>query len=427
MRVRRGAVLSLVVLGISARAFALEKQKQTTSAPAAQAAPTEQAPPPPRPTQWYLLEDKGYFLPPLADPTPPTNYMRVYIAPPVAYGTNVGNRHHVYWDVGFGEEFFIFGRNYLAADGTPIAKDVRWPTGWALFIDADMHMLLDFNGYSHPVIDSEFHLGGGLMGRGLPGTAPETLLSHLSWRLKLFHESTHIGDEYLDDIRRRQQAPQGGDPSTAGFIHPNISYMALELLLAIDGEFWPHQVTLPDEPAKTPDDRPQCRLPDECKPADTCRRPLPDECKPKLTRYKAYWRVYGGVRRLSNSPYDTGVPFAGLDPGLVITNPGPRNEAQAGLELRYRITPFLAQGWRRPDYFIAASDVAFRKQYDYFGTNPDPRWWSANVIAGFEWGDWTDEQMTFRVFASYYNGLNPHGQFRNETLSYGGLTIQIDY
>ena len=72
------------------------------------------------------------------------------------------------------------------------------------------------------------------MGRGIPVlTEPRTLLSHVSWRLKFFHESTHIGDEYLDDIRRRQLAPQGGDPPTAGFIHANISYMISLVRLAL--------------------------------------------------------------------------------------------------------------------------------------------------------------------------------------------------
>jgi hypothetical protein len=229
------------------------------------------------------------------------------------------------------------------------------------------------------------------MGRGIPVvTAPETLLSHVAWRLKLFHESTHLGDEYLDDIRRRQQAPQGGDPPTVGFIHANVSYMAAELLLAIDGE----------DGARRVDDH---------------------------VRYGWYWRVYGGYRRLFLGPYDAGVPFAGLDPGVTIAHAGKRNEAQFGAELRYRITPFGTAGWRWPDYAVLASDTYVRKQYDFDGRLAAPRWLSTNIMAGIEWGDWADDQMTFRVLLSYYNGLNPHGQFRNELLDYWGLTVQIDY
>jgi hypothetical protein len=392
MRVGRCVGLWLVVLlGGPARVWALEQRKETTSAPPAEPAPVEKKPEPPAPSLWYLLEDKGYFLPPIADVAAPTNYMRFYVASPVNYSTNIGKKHHVFWDVGFGEEFFFIGRNNRTADGTPPALDVRWPTGWSVFIDGDMHMLLDFNGYSKPVIDAEFRVGGGLMGRGIPfKTPPGTPWSHLAWRLKFFHESTHIGDEYLDDIRRRQQAPQGGDPPTAGFIHANVSYLALEFLLAIDGEF----------DARSVDQR---------------------------IHNKWYWRIYGGYRRLLTGPYDTGVPFPGLDPGAVITNAGQRNEGQFGAELRYRWSAFGAQGTRRPDYLVLASDTYLRKQYDFEGHLAAPRWPSVNIMAGIEWGDWADDQMTFRLLLSYYNGINPHGQFRNELLDYWGLTAQIDY
>jgi hypothetical protein len=352
---------------------------------------------------WYMLEDKGYFLPPLADVNIPTNYMRVYLQKPVGYSTNQDRGTHVFWDVGFGEEFFVIGRQnrskQLSADkkqwfyGRPDHSE-RWPTGFAFFIDGDMHMLLDFNGWSAPVIDSEFRLGGGFMGRGIPFvTEPRTLLSHLSWKLKVFHESTHIGDEYLDDIRRRQISPQPGDPPTAGFVHANISYVALEALIAVDAEFdWP---TVPNDQA----------------PA----------------RRRFYVRGYGGYRRLLDSPYNTGIPYDGLDPGVVITQPGQRNEGQLGLEARFRWTRFFDQGARRPDYLVLASDAYWRQQYDFTGALPSPRWFSVNTVAGVEWGDWADDQMTVRLLVSYYDGINPHGQFRTELLRYAGLALHIDY
>jgi hypothetical protein len=31
------------------------------------------------------------------------------------------------------------------------------------------------------------------------------------------------------------------------------------------------------------------------------------------------------------------------------------------------------------------------------------------------------------VFSNFYDGINPHGQFRNELLRYWGGTLQIDY
>lgn len=422
MRFRRSRTLGLAGVAVAiasasaSPAWALQPTKQTSAAPVGAATQAddhvanregvtvshdEKSDMPER-AYWYLLEDKGYFLPPLADVNTPTNYMRFYLQSPVAYSTNQTGALHKFWDVGFGEEFFAIGRQnrtkQLSADGKqwfharPDASE-RWPTGVSFFVDGDMHMLLDFSGWSAPVIDSEFRIGGGFMGRGLPViTSPRTPLSHLSWRVKFFHESTHIGDEYLDDIRRRQLSPLPGDAPTAGFVHANISYLAIEGLLAYDTEF-----DLPTIPSCTPG------------------------------RHRFYVRAYGGYRRLLDSPYNTGIPYEGLDPMGVITNPGNRNEGQFGGELRFRWNPFFKGGARLADYFVLASDTSVRQQYDFMGTLSSPRWISVNTVAGLEWGDWADDQMTFRLLISYYDGLNPHGQFRTELLRYVGFTIQIDF
>jgi len=411
-----GLVSLAVTIASTPSAWALEPTKQTTANPEGAATPADgdatnregqtvtqdKKSDMPEKAYWYLLEDKGYFLPPLADINSPTNYMRFYLQDPVAYSTNQGHGWHKFWDVGFGEEFFVIGRQthtkQLAADGKhwfygrPDQTE-RWPTGWAVFIDGDMHMLLDFSGWSAPVIDSEFRLGGGLMGRGFPFTTnPRTWGSHFSWRAKFFHESTHIGDEYLDDIRRRQLAPLPGDAPTAGFVHANISYVALEGLLAWDTEF--DLTTIPS-----------------CTPG----------------RHRFYFRIYGGYRRLLDSPYNTGTPYEGLDPAGVITHPGSQNEAQFGGELRFRWNAFFQTGARFADYIVAASDTYVREQYDFMGTLSDRRWFSTNTVVGLEWGDWADDQMTFRFLVNYYRGINPHGQFRTELLEYGGVGIQIDF
>ena len=76
---------------------------------------------------------------------------------------------------------------------------------------------------------------------------------------------------------------------------------------------------------------------------------------------------------------------------------------------------------------MLTSDAYWRQQYDFTGALPSPRWLSVNTMAGFEWGDWADDQMTVRLLLSYYDGINPHGQFRTELIRYGGFTLQIDY
>jgi hypothetical protein len=369
-----------------------------------------------------MLVDDGYFLPPLADVEAPLNSMRFYLADPVSHTTappgypTTGK--HLFWDVSFGEEFFVVSLHNPDADGRPPSSLVRWPTGVSLFIDADMHMLLDFAADSSPVIDSEFHLGGGFMGRGLPWlTRPGAFASHFSWKAKFFHESTHIGDEYLDDVRKAQKAAadMGAAPIT-GFVHPNVSYLAAELLLAVDGEVGPA--------ARCVD----VNRPNERGPRVDPYAPPPDarSCSGFPLRPAIYWRAYVGARRLFSGPYDldsTPSPFGDIP----ITHEGSRNEGQAGAELRWRLTALDDVTFRAPDYLIFGADTRLRRQYDYDGTNASPRWASFNVLAGVEWGDWADSQMVFRAYASYYDGINPHGQFRNELLRYGGVTLQFDY
>jgi len=281
-----------------------------------------------------------------------------------------------------------------------------------------MHMLLDFMADSSPVIDAEFHLGGGFMGRGIPWiTRPGSPLSHFSWKAKFFHESTHIGDEYLDDIRKAQAASP-----MPGFIHPNVSYLAWEVLLAVDGEVGPSTRCVDPSSFKER----SSESPDGPAPRDTCSG-IPN--RPRL-----YWRGYAGYRRLLGSPYDltpidpaTGLPMTSpfFDPP--VTHAGNQNEGQVGGEGRLRLTALDDITFRPPDYIIAAAELKLRQQYDYEGSLGSPRWTSYNVLAGVEWGDWTDDQMVFRTFVNYYDGINPHGQFRSELLRYVGVTVQIDY
>src|SRR6476469_7572234 len=109
--VRLAFLVSLLIASGSS-AWALEQNKKTNDAPTGAAHSTDDKvtnrqgehvrhdePSDMKAGYWYLLEDKGYFLPPLADVNIPTNYMRGYLAHPVAYSTNQSNATHVFWDV----------------------------------------------------------------------------------------------------------------------------------------------------------------------------------------------------------------------------------------------------------------------------------------------------------------------------------------
>ncbi len=322
----------------------------------------------------YLLEDHGYFLPPLADINAPLSYMRLYRASPTRF-TTPATGTHTFWDVGFGEEFFVIGLDNLWTDPEtkrrePVPLQTRWRPGFSFFVDGDMHMLLDFDADSMAVIDSDFRIGGGLMGRGLPFLSEVGVAtSHLSWRVKLLHESAHVGDEYLGDALDAQFA---GDPAFADFRRVNVSYESAEIFWALDDEW--------------------AQLPGT-----------------------VYGRVYAGYRRLLGSAWDA-------DPRHGVLLEGAQNEGQVGLEGRWGV-----RKWLPFDFLIAATEVFFRKQYAYGTPLESPRLASVNSLVGVEWGDLMRDQMTFRAYLSFYDGLNPRGQFRAELLRYFGLTIAMDY
>src|SRR3954470_18456073 len=98
MRGLAGVLTVGLLVGVGARAaWGIEKEKETANAPppvtetaggqiATRAGDLPHAKTPDVTSGYgYLLEDKGYFLPPLADIAPPTNYMRVYIGSAVPY------------------------------------------------------------------------------------------------------------------------------------------------------------------------------------------------------------------------------------------------------------------------------------------------------------------------------------------------------
>lgn len=306
--------------------------------------------------QSWFLEERTKFAPPLADPHAAVHTMGVYMAPPVDH-TRVSDRaagakeavggQHLFWDVGFGEEFGLVGGEH-----------------WALYLHADVHMLLDFFSHSGAVLTTDFRLGGGLQGR-LPSAA------WLGWRVRFFHESTHVGDEYLDNAWGERQ---DGNPDFEDFRRVNVSFEALEAGVDAEGHLYG-------------------------------------------TRNRVKWRTYGLYRFLLRGPWLT-------HPGALeadIAEPGfsDRHEGQVGLELRYKTR------WCRglcPSAFLVATDLTLRNQYDYTGTASDGRFLSWHGLSGFEWAGDT----RFRAMVSAHDGINPRGQFRDEQLRYVGVVLQLD-
>jgi hypothetical protein len=231
------------------------------------------------------------------------------------------------------------------------------------------------------VINTDYRIGLGAAGRGLPGLRESTWDRHFSWKFKFFHESTHLGDEYSIAA---EQKYLNGDPAFAGFRRINVSYTAAELFMALD------------------------------------------DWRPRSVPGIEYKRIYGGYRRLNGDGYTTDAPPP-------FTTHIDKNEFQVGGEtyIRYGDNIGLPTADRRffyrPQFFVIAMDAFKRDQYDYGSSLMHPLHWSFNTIAGVMYGDPFLGENTFRYFLNYYTGLNPHGQFRNGETHYLGLNVAFDF
>ncbi len=161
-----------------------------------------------------------------------------------------------------------------------------------------------------------------------------------SLRLRVYHQSSHLGDEYLlrEPATRRDRE--------------NLSFESLETTLSVDAG------------------------------------PL---------------RVYGGGERLLNrEPADLAATVA-----------------HAGAEFRpmFWVLPLGALGGFR---FLAASDVKSSKEHDW---KP-----SVSARAGLEYDRADGAELPGRrwgVFAEYYTGPSPYGQFFRERVRYGGVGVHF--
>jgi len=321
--------------------------------------------------QGYFMKDFQYFRPLIADVRISQNHLRLYRAPEVPFSNSTSEGNHWFVDAGFGERFSLLGYNF----STPNQEPLRIP-GVSLFVDGASHLLIDLNTESRDVINADYRIGLGVATR-LP-FAP-----FLSFRYSFFHESSHIGDEYTLFASRQ--------PS---FRRYNVSYEANELYTAVDH-------------------RPS-RLESELRPLTI-----------------SYMRAFGGFRHLHTGGYDG---FTGLfEPASPIVLVG-QNEYHLGGELYFR-------GWQAPDQradagwwsrmmsfqnLVIATD--FKRENRYDSQEPE-RIWSVNIVLGLIYGEslGVTGERTVRYELNYYHGVNPHGQFRQDKLSYLGLNFVIDF
>ncbi len=319
----------------------------------------------------YFLKDFQYYKPMIADLRTPQNHARFYQADAVKFSNNDEGRNdedHIFFDPSFGEYFPIFGFNFIKETED---KAMVLP-GIAFFIAGSAHMMLDFYTVSNDVINTDYRVGVGAAMR-FP------LIHKLSARYRFFHESTHLGDEYT------LSAALNPD-----FRRYNVSYEANELYLALD-----HLAS------------------------------------PRHWGHFLYGRIYGGKRWLNTDSFQG---FTGDYLETARLQVGEKNEIESGAEVLLQGWPDPEQnsgwGWLRkllaPQYLFIATD--FQHHNKYAVVNPQ-RVWSKNYVLGIIYGQYLAliGERTVRWQINYYDGINPHGQFRMEDLRYIGLDYVIDF
>jgi len=73
---------------------------------------------------------------------------------------------------------------------------------------------------------------------------------------------------------------------------------------------------------------------------------------------------------------------------------------------------------------MLAADFYRRDRYH----TTDPKFgWSTNIVLGIIYGNYFKGERTVIWRFNYYNGVNPHGQFRIDDISYIGLDYGIKF
>jgi hypothetical protein len=258
------------------------------------------------------------------------------------------------WDIDVGAELPIFGWESGPGAGARVGAG---SFGAGLWFGVGFHMIEDFVDASNPIINTDYRFGGiGKAQYGLSATR------WVSGRLLLGHESTHLGDEF---------SLAGQETYPGAFERINVSWEYIDFSVRYEQQNrWSTRAASVGLTSTLP----------------------PDDSYYSVDASSATRSPIGPVVESGNS----------IDPylGLEYTRPALRPEG----------TGFLAEwGW------YGSLEARYRSVYDYHRTSAgvaEDRQLSANLIVGAQklGGQFTRVSPFVRV----YQGVNPHGQFRNQ-------------
>jgi Protein of unknown function (DUF1207) len=221
------------------------------------------------------------------------------------------NGNHFFWDVSFGERVPLVGWYDVEASSPERVRGV------VLNLVAAAYVLVDLSAQSSAVLDTDYRIGGSIDGRPWwPGW------DHLSVSLGYFHQSSHLGDEYV------LSAPTIQSVVTAPQVNPFLPYRANPAVQA-----FPMVLSL-DLPA-----------------IDAVRS-----------------RVYGGATVFADSvlpappEYRAGAEVRWAPPALAHSNAVTFVGGGAGSSVRHR----------RTLDFMLAYDILLQRRYDHLGPEPGP-------------------------------------------------------
>lgn len=179
----------------------------------------------------WTLENRGYF-----DATPAeihaaqTQVLFPMFTDAFQYSLHPG-RHHG-WNIDLGHEFPILGYDSNGSSTSDQGVAVNsWGVG--LWFPLSFHMIEDLGTEpSNPILDTDYRFSGMVKFQyGLPHHWAGTTSSHLGFRFQFGHESTHVGDEFTINA-----TSHFGDQ----FKRVNVSYEYYDLGFSFEPNFGEH-------------------------------------------------------------------------------------------------------------------------------------------------------------------------------------------
>ena len=317
----------------------------------------------PAPWRWWLFEPRRYYDPLVADPRAAQQQALPGVGRSVPFMVEPASRRRM-WDIDVGAEMPLFGRERAGQ-----VSGRMGPGGWGIgsWFVVDFHMLEDLQDPSAPILNNDYRFGLQIKAqRGLSDS-----VSWLAFKAHAGHESTHIGDEYALAARRLY----------AAFERINVSYEWLDLGVSYE----------------------------------------------RMTAAAGLWTIRGGA--ITTLPFGDSY-YAGdtlETAGRVVTESSNWIEPYAGAQYRHERLAWLGD-WG----MYASLDARLKSVYAYHKTDPDAgeRMRPAlNLLVGLvpKTGGRLGSLGTTSPYARAYYGVNPHGQFRNQSDFWlVGLGLRLD-